>query len=97
MVYAFNASNNVSTTMRNIATAMANCIRDTSNITISGQASVSETYIHIIRPWITLPAFPVAAGTVLLIITMIETTVRGTRVWRTAELAFLFYPITDQK
>ena len=95
IMYAFNASTNIPATMHNVATAMTNYIRDRSDVTVSGKVGVSETYIQVNWAWITLPAFLILAGTAFLIITMVETKVRGTRVWRTDELALLFYRIAE--
>lgn len=64
-------------TMDNVAIALTNYFRNSSNKTVVGQAGQSEVYIRVTWPWITLPALLVAAGTVFLILTMLETKRRG--------------------
>ncbi len=91
IVAAFNASSNISLTMNNIATAMTNYYRDSVNDTVAGgQVGETESYIHVNWPWITLPAFLVAMGTVFLMLAIFETRRRGARIWKTSELPVLF-------
>lgn len=78
-------------TMNNIATAMTNYFRDSSNETVIGQAGQTHLYVRVIWPWITLPAFLVLAGTVFLILAMFETKRLGASIWKTSELALLFH------
>lgn len=92
---AFNASSNISMTMDNIATAMTNYIRDSSNVTVTGQAGQTESYVHVNWPWITLPAFLVLAGTIFLFLAMFETKRLGAGVWKTSELALLFHGLEE--
>ena len=88
---AFNASSNISMTMDNIATALTNYFRDSSNVTVAGKVGKSESYILENWPWITLPALLVIAGTTFLLLAMFQTNRRGARVWKTSELALLFH------
>lgn len=88
---AFNASSNISMTMNNIATAMTNYFRDSSNITVTGQVGQTESYVHVNWLWIILPAFLVLAGTIFLLLAMFESKRSGACVWKTSELALLFH------
>ena len=78
-------------TMDNIATALTNYFRDSSNVTVTGKAGKSESYVHINWAWITFPALLVVAGIIFLLLAMFETKRRGARVWKTSELALLFH------
>lgn len=91
IVGIFNASSNISMTMENIATALTNYFRDSSEVTIAGQAGQIQIYTHVVWSWIILPAFLVFAGVVLLMLAMYETKRQKARVWRTSEMALLFY------
>ena len=91
LIGAFNASSNISMTMNNIATAMTNYFRDSSDKTVVGQAGQTELFIHVTWPWIALPVFLVLAGTVFLILAMWETKRVGASIWKTSELALLFH------
>lgn len=91
IVGAFNASSNISMTMENIATALTNYFRDSSEVTIAGQAGEIQIYTHVVWSWIILPAFLVLAGIVWLMLAMYETERQKARVWRTSEMALLFY------
>ena len=91
VIGAFNASSNISMTMNNIATAMTNYFRDSSNETVIGQAGQIELYVHVNWPWITLPVVLVLAGTTFLLLTIFETKRLGASVWKTSELALLFH------
>ena len=91
IIDGFNASSDIPMTMDNIATALTNYFRDSSNNTVTGKAGKSEFYIHVNWPWITLPALLVIAGTTFLLLAMFETKRRGARVWKTSELALLFH------
>lgn len=95
VIGAFYASSNISMTMNNIATAMTNYFRDSSNATITGQAGQTELFVHVNWPWITLPAFLVLAGTFFLILAMLETKRLGANIWKTSELALLFHGSED--
>lgn len=91
MIGALNASSNISMTMNNIATAMTNHFRDSSNNTIVGQASQTELFVDVTWPWITLPAILVLAGFIFLMLAMFETKRLGASIWKTSELALLFH------
>ena len=88
---AFNASSNISMAMDNIATALTNHFRDTSNVTVTGQAGQVESYLDVSWRWITLPAFLVIAGTMFLLLTIFKSKRREARIWKTSELALLFH------
>lgn len=90
-ITAFNASSNIPMTMNNIAIAMTNYFRDSSNVTVTGQSGQTEIFVHVNWPWITLPAFLVFAGTVFLLLAMFETTRLGASIWKTSELALFFH------
>lgn len=92
IIAAFNASANMSMTMDNIATTLKNYYRDSSNVTVAGQA---EFYVRVTWAWITLPAFLVIAGTVFLILAMFETKRLGARVRKISELALLFHGLEE--
>jgi hypothetical protein len=87
---AFNASLNISMTMENIAIGLTNFVRDSSNLTVSGQVGQVQVFVHVTWPWIILPTFLVVAGTIFLMLAMYETKRQGASVWRTSELALLF-------
>lgn len=91
IVGAFNASSNISMTMENIATALTNYFRDSSKVTVAGQAGEIQIYTHVVWSWIILPAFLVSAGAVLLMLAMYETKKQKASVWRTSEMALLFF------
>lgn len=93
IIAAFNASSNISMTMDNIATAMTNYFRGSSDITVAGQAGQIEPYVHVIWPWITLPAFLLIAGTIFYYLH--ETKRFGARVWKTSELTLLFHGLRE--
>ena len=95
IIGGFNASSNISMTMDNIATALTNWLRDSSNVTVAGQAGHVEFYVHVSWPWITLPAFLVIAGTIFLILAMYETERLGASIWKTSELALLFHGLEE--
>ena len=95
IIGGFNASSNISMTMDNIATALTNWARDSSNVTIAGQAGYAEFYVHVTWLWITLPAFLVIAGTIFLMLAMYETKRLGARIWKTSELALLFHGMEE--
>ena len=88
---AFNASSNISMTMDNIATAMTNYFRDSSQVTVTGQVGQTESYFHVNWLWIILPAFLVLTGIIFLLLAMFETKRLGACVWKTSELALLFH------
>lgn len=92
---ALNASSNISMTMNNIATAMTNYFRNSSNVTVTGQAGQIELYVHVNWPWIILPAFVVLAGTTFLLLTIFETKRLGVSIWKTSELALLFHGLEE--
>jgi hypothetical protein len=87
---AFHASLNISMTMENIAIGLTNYVRDSSNLTVSGQVGQVQVFVHVTWPWIILPTFLVVAGTVFLMLAMYETKRQGASVWRTSEMALLF-------
>ena len=91
IINAFEASPNISMTMENIATAMTNYVRDSSNLTVVGQVGQTHVYVTVIWPWIILPAFLVIASIVYLMLAMYESKRKRVRVWRTSELALLFH------
>ena len=91
VIGAFRASSNLSLTMNNIAIELTNYLRNSSNITIAGQAGQAELYVHVTWPWITLPASLVIAGTIFLMFAIFETKKLGARIWKTSELALLFH------
>ena len=91
LVGAFYASSNISMTMDNVATAMTNYFRDSSNDTITGQAGQTELFVHVTWPWITLPASLVLAGTIFLMLAMYQTKRLKASIWKTSELALLFH------
>ena len=93
---AFNSSSNISMTMDNIATAMTNHFRGSSNITVTGQTGHTESYVHVNWLWITLPAVLVIMGTIFLMLAMFETKKLGARVWKTSELALLFHGLEEK-
>ena len=88
---AFNASYDIPVAMENIATAITNYFCNFSGVTVTGKSGISESYIHVNWPWITLPALLVIAGTTFLLLAISETKRRGARVWKTSELALLFH------
>ena len=88
---AFNASSNISITMDNVATAMTNYFRDSSNITVMGQAGQTESYVHVNWLWIILPSFLVLGGAIFLLLAIYETERLGACVWKTSALALLFH------
>ena len=79
IIRAFRSSPNISMTMDNIATVLTNFIRDSSNMTIIGQAGESQIYVHEIWLWIILPASLVLGATLFLMLTMLQTKRRGAR------------------
>ncbi|KAL8719255.1 MAG: hypothetical protein Q9225_003714 [Loekoesia sp. 1 TL-2023] len=91
IIGAFNASSNISMAMDNIATALTNYFRDSSNVTVTGQAGQVESYVAVSWRWITLPAFLIVAGTMFLLLTIFKSKRRGARIWKTSELALLFH------
>lgn len=95
IIGAFDASSNISMTMDNIATALTNYVRDSSNITVVGQAGQVQIYVQVIWPWIILPTFLVVAGTGFLMLAMLETKRRGACIWKTSELSLLFHGLKD--
>ena len=95
IISAFHASSNISMTMNNIATAMTNYFRDSSNETVVGQAGQTELFVHVTWVWITLPAFLVLAGTLFLMLAMFETKRLGASIWKTSELALLFHGLEE--
>lgn len=92
---AFNASSNMSMTMDNIVTTLTNYYRDSSNVTVSGQAGQTEFYVQVSWPWITLPAFLVIAGNIFLILAMFETKRPGARIRKNSEVALLFHGLEE--
>lgn len=92
IIAAFNASSNMSMTMDNIANTLTNYYRDSSNVTVAGQA---EFYVRVTWAWITLPACLVIAGTIFWILAMFETKKLGARVWKTFKLALLFHGLEE--
>lgn len=91
LIAGFDASHNVSLAMTNLATAMSNYIRDASNHTVSGQLGITETYVRVLWPWITLPGIIVVVGALFLITGIIETKRRDVDIWKDSELALLFH------
>lgn len=91
IIDAFKASSNIPMMMENIATALTNVIRDSSNFTVVGQVGQTHIYVTVIWPWIALPAFLVIASIIFLMLAMYESKRNGARVWRTSELALLFH------
>lgn len=81
--------------MTNLATAMTNYILAASNHVVSGQLGITETYVHILWPWITLPAILTVLNTYFLLTGIIETKSRGADVWKDSELALLFYGLSE--
>lgn len=90
IVAAFNASSNISMTMNNIATALKNHIRDSSNITVIGQVGQTQIFVHVVWPWIILPALLVISGIFFLILVMLKTKKHKACIWKTSELSLLF-------
>ena len=94
LMAGFDSSDNVSLAMDNLAKAMTNYIRDASNHTISGQLGITETYIRVLWPWVALPAFLAATGTLFLVMGIVRTQKRGAHVWKDSELALLFHGLS---
>lgn len=95
LITAFNASSNISMTMDNIAIAITNYYRDSSNVTVIGQSGQNELFVHVNWPWITLPIFLVLAATMFLFLAMFETKRLKASIWKTSELALLFHGSED--
>ena len=91
LIAGFDASHNVSLAMANLATAMSNYIRDASNHTVSGQLGITETYVHVLWPWVTLPGIIIIVGALFMITGIVETKRRGVDIWKDSELALLFH------
>ena len=91
IISAFNASSNISMTMGNIATALTNSVRDSSNLTIVGQVGQVQVFVNVTWAWLVLPAFTVIAGIFFLTLAMYETKRQKACVWRTSEIALLFH------
>ena len=94
LIGTFDASPDISLAMANLATAMTNYIRAASNHTVSGQLGITETYVHVLWPWIMLPAILTVLGAFFLITGIIETKRRGADVWKDSELALLFHGLS---
>ena len=86
-----NESPDIPMAMNNFATAITNYYSDSSNTTVVGQSGQSEVFIRITWCWLTLPTLLIAAGTVFLILAVLETKRAGVHVWKTSELALLFH------
>ena len=86
-----NASSNIPRTMDRIALAMTTHLRDISNLTVYGQASVMETYIRVEWPWFTLPALSVLLGLSTLVAAIAQTRRHRLNIWKNSELALLFH------
>ena len=95
LIAGLDTSGNISLAMANIATAMTNYICNASNHTVAGQLGITENYIHVTWPWITLPAILALAGALFLIAGIFETRRRGVDVWKDSELALLFHGLGD--
>ena len=95
LIAGFDASHNVSLAMANLAAVMTNYIRDASNHTVSGQLGITETYVHVLWPWIILPALLIVAGVLFLITGIVLTKRRGVDVWKDSELALLFHGLNE--
>ena len=91
IVYSFNASTAIPGAMDRVALAMTTHLQDFSNSILTGQAESTETYIHVERAWIALPALLVVSGVACLIIAMIETKKCGLHVWKTSEMPLLVH------
>ena len=91
IIDVFKASSNIPMMMENIATALTNYVRDSSNLTVVGQVGQAHIYVTVIWPWIILPAVLVIASIIFLMLAMYESKRKGARVWRTSELALLFH------
>ena len=91
IIDAFKASSNIPMMMDNIATALTNYVRDSSNLTVVGQVGEAHIFVTVIWPWIILPAVLVIASIIFLMLAIYESKRKGAQVWRTSELALLFY------
>lgn len=96
LIGGFEASPNISMTMDNVATALTNFFRASSNVSVSGQSGQVEIYVHVSWPWIALPASVITAGTFLLILVIYESKRSGGRIWKTSELPLLFQGLEEQ-
>ena len=77
--------------MDRIALAMTTHLRDISNMTVYGQVSFVETYIHVEWPWFTLPALSVLLGLSTLVVAIAQTRRHRLHIWKNSELALLFH------
>ena len=94
LIGGFDAFPDISLAMANLARAMTNYIRAASNHSVSGQLGITETYVYVLWPWITLPAILTVLGAIFLLTGIIETKRRGADVWKDSELALLFHGLS---
>ncbi|KAF2671238.1 hypothetical protein BT63DRAFT_211058 [Microthyrium microscopicum] len=85
-------SNDIPTTMQNIATSMTNAIRNSQKkATFKGTATQAQTKIVVRWPWIILPVAVVVGGNLLLVLSIVESSRRQTPLWRSSSLALMFH------
>ena len=89
-------STNVTQMMADIAESMRNALLNNAlgNDTVGQRQGTSysmEVFISVRWPWIALPLILVFSSIVLLILVMIQSSKRGTMVWKSSILALLFH------
>lgn len=77
--------------MNELATAMTVAFRSFKTVPMYGNATSTQTYVHVQWVWIVLPLFVVGATAVFLVLAMMNTSRSGTELWKGSAIAMLFY------
>lgn len=87
-------SKNLTLTMQNVATSMTEYMRTSANsTTVTGQARVSKTFIHVNWGWLALPIALMVLTLVLLIVVILLTHRTKVTPWKSSALAMLFHDL----
>jgi hypothetical protein len=74
-----------------VAASMTRYAQQRSNWTITGQAGLVESYVHVHWPWLVLPALLLGAGTVLLGCTIVINRAGRLELWKSSIFPLLIH------
>ncbi|KAJ5593446.1 hypothetical protein N7537_010350 [Penicillium hordei] len=75
----------------NMAASLGKFARSTSNGMVTGSMAISESYVDVNWPWLTLPALLLVLGIVFLVSTLLANKQRKLSLWRNSVLPILYH------
>lgn len=88
-------TSNLTTVLGNVAASMTKLALDLSNVTVHGNVSTSEVYVHAEWKWLVFPITLEALGMLLILSTVAVSHSQKARLWKSSVMPLLYHGLDE--